>query len=74
MSTICKLDANVRENRRRRKAVCQELMQAPDNTRRLQRVGALLDKFRRLPTFTGAEKQTTFGRVLNDLKKGGMLA
>ena len=73
MSTIKKLDPNVREAQRRRKAVCEELKRAPDSTGRLQRLGTIMDKFRRVPHLTGAQKDDTFKVVLGDAKTAGVL-
>jgi hypothetical protein len=74
MSTICKLDPNTRIRRQDRKAVVRELraIKGP-NGPIAWALAALLDKFRKLPTLTGAEKDATFHRVLREAKERGVI-
>jgi hypothetical protein len=73
MSTICKLNPNIREARRRRCALVAELMRAPDNTGRLQTLGRLLNRLRHVPHLAGWQKDRAFKRVMLQVKANGLL-
>lgn len=73
MSTICKLNPIVREQRRRRRAVIGELRRIADRTGRLYVLAAALDKFRELSHLTGYQKDRAFQATLKQAKARGIL-
>jgi len=71
MSTICKLDPNIRGRRRDRKTVVDELRKITNPG--AWALAALLDKFRKVPFLTGPEKDATFTRVLREAQARGIV-
>ena len=71
MSTICKLNPNIRTRRFDRATVVKELQGLRNPA--AWALAAVLDKFRKVPFLTGPEKDRTFTRVLREAKERGVL-
>jgi hypothetical protein len=69
MSLITKLDPNVREARRRRKAVCEGLLKMPGTKAAV--AGALLRRFCKLSHLTGVQKERALKQALTELRARG---
>jgi hypothetical protein len=74
MSTVQNLDLNTRIRRQDRKAVVRELraIKGP-NGPIAWALAAILDKFRRVPFLTGAQKDAAFTRVLKEARTRGVV-
>jgi hypothetical protein len=74
MSTVQNLNLNTRIRRQDRKSVVRELraVRGPNGPIAWM-LAALLDKFRKLPTLTGAEKDATFTRCLKEARQKNIL-